>query len=138
MRRFLVLLLALGAAVLSSSCATTVALKNTDPASTALVFGKVEGWIIGPQALGRYAGTGTMSLRCDGFFLYDRVKDRRYPIDLSSSGYFELTVPGGEYLLKRSQKDMDGREESTSRFGCFTARTGALHDLGEMGTSLTI
>jgi hypothetical protein len=117
------------------ACATRVSLRDTDPARKAVVFGKVEGWILGPQVLGTYANQGSMSLRCDGFFLYDRRTERRYPIDLASSGHFELAVPPGEYLLKRSQKDLDGKEESTDRFGSFTARAGALHNLGTIRVS---
>jgi hypothetical protein len=46
---FLLALAFLGVA----ACATRVSLKDTDLSSKAVVFGKVEGWILGPQVLGK-------------------------------------------------------------------------------------
>lgn len=120
---------------LGTSCSTGVSLKTADPDKTAVVFGRIKGWILGPDVLGVYARAGHESLRYDGFYLYDRRTKKEYRFSPAVSGFFEVMVPPEDYLLLRSSKDNMGRVDGAARFGRIVVKAGGLHNVGTIQIS---
>ncbi len=119
-------------ALLAASCATAVSLMEVDPAKQAVVIGKVEGYVLGPETLGVYSHPSSPTMTADNFYLVDRHTQERFPLGLSREGFFQRTVPPGEYLLGRADKDSMGKVCWRYLFGLVTAAPGELLDLGTL------